>query len=228
MFDYFAYNWYHVSMKPDNYGDDAELINACVRKDEQAWAHFLARYSGLMLTAIGNRLRKYSIVFKTEDVRDIHQSVLALLWESGKLADIRDMRSMRYWLAVVSGNMAMEYARKKRLYDKVKTVSIFDKLDEMDLADTLPSTAHTPFEEMARAEDAARINEAIESLPVKERLIFKMNVLHNKKYAEIADMLGLPAGTVSTYIKRAKEKLKKYLKYFAIFLGFFTSYIVGG
>ena len=57
-----------------------------------------------------------------------------------------------------------------------------------------------------------KIEKAIEELPAKEKLMIQLHLFHDKKYREIADMLDIPTGTVSSYIKRSKAYLKKSLK----------------
>jgi RNA polymerase sigma-70 factor (ECF subfamily) len=109
--------------------------------------------------------------------------------------------------------MAIEHMRKMRASDPPLAISIYDKItDEKELADLLPSAALTASDELIKDEISKKLNDAIEALPVKERLITKLNMLYDKPYHEIADILNLPKGTVSSYIKRAREKLKKSLR----------------
>ena len=46
-------------------------------------------------------------------------------------------------------------------------------------------------------------------LPDRERVPFVLHVLEGRKYEEIADLLGVPAGTVGSHISRARTRLKK-------------------
>ena len=78
----------------------------------------------------------------------------------------------------------------------------------------IPSTQRDPIDELTRNELSRKIDTAIELLPSKERLIIKLHLLHEKKYEEISDILNIPYGTVSSYIKRTKEKLRTALKDF--------------
>ena len=79
----------------------------------------------------------------------------------------------------------------------------------------IPSTGLNPSDELAKNELSKKIEEAVDALPTKEKLIIKLNLIYEKKYDEIAKILNLPKGTVSSYIKRAKEKLRCALKDFA-------------
>jgi len=195
--------------------NDIEMVERCVQKDLIAWAQLVKKYSRLIYVSITNRLKAHGLVLSHHDIEDIRQNVLAGLWEGGKLQAVRNRASIAYWLAIVSGNEAMEYARNRRLYEAGQPASALEKMEQDELAEIVPSRAQKPSDALIKDELSNRIDEALETLPDKERLIVKLNLLHDKKYHEIADMLGMPPGTISSYIKRAKEKLRNVLKDFS-------------
>ena len=177
-------------------------------------SQFVKKYSKLVYTAIERRLRGYGLTLPREEIFDIRQDLFTSICEGRKLDKIQNPDSIPYWVAIVSGNAAMQYMRNRRRIEPGKPVSLSDKIGETELIELIPSSGLTPSEELGKDELSERIDDAIESLPAKEKLIIKLNLLHDKKYEEIADILSLPKGTVSNYIKRAKEKLKKHLREF--------------
>ena len=193
---------------------DRHLIEACIRKDLAAWADLVKKYSPLVCLSIENRLKKYGISAARHDIEDINQNIFADIWKNNKLLSVTNRDDISYWVAVVSGNAAMEYFRSRSARQARKTISLFDKIEEKELSELLSSEALNPEDELARAETEAKIDEAIESLPEKEKLMMKLHLIHDKKYHEIAEILNIPNGTVSSYIKRAREKLKEALKDF--------------
>lgn len=56
------------------------------------------------------------------------------------------------------------------------------------------------------------LDQAIESLPDKYRLVIVMRHKQEKEYEEIAQELKIPLGTVKAHIFRGRELLNKYLK----------------
>jgi RNA polymerase sigma-70 factor, ECF subfamily len=194
------------------FDDNIHLIRSCIAKDHSAWDFFTKKYSSFILSSAGNRLRKYGIHPKTDDLGEIQQNVLSLLWESGKLAEIRNPESREYWLAVVSGNAALQYMKKQARITRLAPVSLSEIAGDTELAELLPSETFTPAQEIDRSALTGKIDEAIESLPPKERLVLKLNMLHGKKYEEIALIMALPRGTIASFINRAKEKLRKKLR----------------
>lgn len=199
-------------MKNDTSADDADLLHACITRDEAAWASFIAKYSALIAIAAQKRLKKYSLTVSREDIHDIRQDVLTSIWKDNMLADVRNASSLTYWLAIVSGNAAMLYMRRKRRIEGAKTVSISDTDDGTDILEFIASPDKSATEQLDRVEAAGMVEKALGSLPAKERLIIQLAVVHGRKYEEISAILGIPTGTVSCYMKRAKERLRERLK----------------
>jgi RNA polymerase sigma factor (sigma-70 family) len=79
--------------------------------------------------------------------------------------------------------------------------------DEENIEDT---NSETP----QKRELSEKIDTSIASLPPKEQLVIKLNLLHDMEYHEISEMLNMPKGTVSSCLKRAKDRLKEELKDF--------------
>ena len=195
------------------YGEgDLGLVEACIKRDLVAWSILVKKYSRLIYVSIENRLNKYGLRLSVQDIEDIKQNVISRLWEGGKLEDVKNRNNITYWLSIVSGNMALEYARKIRSSEPLK-ISLTEESDEVkNLIDTIPAHSSGPDDACNGAQIRKRIKKAIDSLPAREKLIIKLNMFHEKKYQEISRMLDLPAGTVSSYIRRAKEKMRKNLK----------------
>lgn len=178
--------------------DDSGLVERCILKDTSAWSLLVEKYSVLIKSAITNRARKYGVTLPRHDIEDIMQDILTGMWTGNKLLGVKNRKDISCWLAIVSGNAAAQY-----LSDKDDTEALSE--EETAYADTPP--AMPPDEETLSEIDAA-----IEKLPPRERLIIQLHLFHDKKYREIADMLDIPRGTVSSYIKRSKNRLKKKLK----------------
>lgn len=192
--------------------DDSRLVESCLKKDITSWTCLLKKYSGLVYASIENRLKKYGFDASSQDIEDIRQNIFSDIWKNGKLSHITNRSDISYWIAVLSGNAALEHLRSKETRQLQNTVPLYRKIDEKELNEVLPSGIPGPNDELARAETEENIELAIESLPAREKLMIKLNLIHGKKYHEIADFLSVPKGTVSSCIKRAKEKLKEILK----------------
>jgi RNA polymerase sigma-70 factor (ECF subfamily) len=170
------------------------------------------RYSALISIAARNRLERYGFRPSSQEAEEIRQEVLLSIWKGEKLKTVINRRNILYWLAILSGNAAISYMRRARPREIMS--SAYGEIAEKNLAELAPSSRHNPLDELMRAELDRKIRSAIEALPAKERLIIKLNFFYNKGYAEISKMLNIPIGTVSSYLKRSKEKLAAVLKDF--------------
>ncbi len=193
---------------------DRYLIESCIKKDLASWANLVKKYSGLVYISIENRLKKYGLDVSSHDIEDIKQDIFTDIWKNKKLSNITNRDDISYWVAVLAGNAAIEYFRTKDVRQSKKNISIYSKIGERDLGELIPSEKINQKDELAQAETESRIEDAIETLPKKEKIMIKLHIMHDKKYHEIADIMGVPKGTVSSYIGRAKEKLKIALKDF--------------
>lgn len=193
---------------------DRYLIEACIKKDLASWASLVKKYSGLVHISIENRLKKYGLDASSHDIEDIKQDIFTDIWKNKKLSNITNRDDISYWVAVFAGNAAMEYFRSKDVRQSKKSISLHSKMGEKSLDELIPSEKMSQKDELAQAEAESRIEDVIETLPKKEKIMIKLHIMHDKKYHEIADIMGVPKGTVSSYIGRAKEKLKIALKDF--------------
>jgi RNA polymerase sigma-70 factor (ECF subfamily) len=76
-----------------------------------------------------------------------------------------------------------------------------------DRADATPG----PEQQAIDLDEARRLRIAIDQLPEKYRTVITLYHLQGRQYEEIAQVLGLPMGTVKTHLFRAKEQLRKLL-----------------
>lgn len=201
-----------LTMNEKHPENDRYLVEACVKKDVSAWSMLVKKYSRLVCVSIENRVKKYGLSASPRDIEDIKQNILIDIWKNNRLESITNRGDISYWISIVSGNAAIEHFRSREVRQARRTTSLFDKMGSKELSEILPSKIANPRDELIGAEASSSIYEAIESLPEKERLMIKLHFIHDKKYREIAEILSVPKGTVSNYIKRAKDKLKETLK----------------
>jgi RNA polymerase sigma factor (sigma-70 family) len=74
-----------------------------------------------------------------------------------------------------------------------------------------PDSAPTPEEEAQRTDDVARVRAAIEAIPEPFREAVVLRDLEDLSYAEIAEVTGVPVGTVMSRLSRGRAVLAKEL-----------------
>jgi RNA polymerase sigma-70 factor (ECF subfamily) len=74
-----------------------------------------------------------------------------------------------------------------------------------------PDPGATPEEELFRKVDAKRVRSAIEAIPEPFRETIVLRDLEDLSYAEIAEVTGVPVGTVMSRLSRGRAMLAKEL-----------------
>src|SRR5205814_10678932 len=74
-----------------------------------------------------------------------------------------------------------------------------------------PDPGPTPEEEALRNDDVARVRDAIEAMPDPFREAVVLRDLEDLSYAEIAEVTGVPIGTVMSRLSRGRPMLAKEL-----------------
>ena len=78
----------------------------------------------------------------------------------------------------------------------------------------LSGRGEDPGEKLERLSLKEILDQVLGRLSKKESLVLRLNIVEGRTHSEIAELLKLPAGTVSSLIKRAKHKaaisLKRY------------------
>lgn len=75
----------------------------------------------------------------------------------------------------------------------------------------LPPERHTPESILLNAGLQERLQAALARLPLQFREVLLLCDVEEMKYQEIADLLGLPIGTVMSRISRARKLLRGML-----------------
>lgn len=107
------------------------------------------------------------------------------------------------WLFCVARRVALDLIRRRRIQDRVMN---FVKRGFGRAFETMsPSTAV----EMSEFEIALR--GALEAIPEDQREVFLLREREGLSYEEIAEVVGVPAKTVSTRLTRARARLRELL-----------------
>lgn len=76
---------------------------------------------------------------------------------------------------------------------------------ELELVDEMP----TPVEACERTEARTRVEALLAQIPPEQRAVIALRELEGLAYAEIAEVLHIPVGTVMSRLARARERLAR-------------------
>jgi RNA polymerase sigma-70 factor (ECF subfamily) len=106
----------------------------------------------------------------------------------------------RAWLLTIVRNTSYGWLRKTRAHDQVVQ---FD--EEVHTTGTRIST---PEELLLQNADKRLVEKALSELPVRFREILVLRELEGLSYKEIADIKGVPMGTVMSTLSRARRRFR--------------------
>ncbi len=148
----------------------------------------------LALQLVGNR----------DDALDIAQDALLRLFQH--LGRIAPERPVRPWLFAIVRNRARDLWRSRAARPS-------ESLDARpDVVAHLTAPAGDPEQQAARRQRARRVWTAIAELSHAHREILVLRDFHDLAYAEIAEVLGIPAGTVMSRLHAARAALRAGLE----------------
>jgi len=110
------------------------------------------------------------------------------------------------WLFAILRNICRgEFARRSR-----STLAMDDTMDDAeDAAPLWQEEQASPETEMVRQWDAETIRRLVAELPDPFREAIVLREINDLSYSEIADVVGVPIGTVMSRLARARSMLRK-------------------
>ena len=178
-----------------------DLIQAARGGDDRAFNHLISHYQ-----AAAQRLAQQ--ILRTEEAAaDAVQDALIKVHRA--LPRFQD-GNFRSWLLRIVTNTCYDYLRSQR---RRSTVSL-DELTEPSGAEFPQLRAdelQNPEMLVTQQESLQFLLQAIEELPNWHRDVVLLVDVHGYDYAEAAEMLDLPLGTVKSRLSRARSALRDHL-----------------
>ncbi|MDE2481446.1 MAG: sigma-70 family RNA polymerase sigma factor [bacterium] len=170
--------------------EDGELVAMTLGGNPEAFAALVSRYDRAV----------YHLAYRTlhdvEEAKDATQEAFFKAYRS--LRTFKLGAKFSTWIFSIAYHACCDRLNRRKRYSN-------EELPER--ADPAPG----PEREAIALDEARRLRAAIDALPEKYRAVITLYHLQGKQYDEIAEVLGLPMGTVKTHLFRAKEQLRKLL-----------------
>lgn len=146
------------------------------------------------------------------DAEDLVQETLAKAYAA--FHQFRPGTNLRAWLyRILTNSYINAYRREQRRPDEVSA----DAYEDFSLYDRIAATNQAPAETevLARLTDD-EVRQALADLPEQFRIAVYLADVEGFSYAEIADIMGTPVGTVMSRLHRGRSRLQKALYDFAV------------
>jgi len=187
---------------------DEELILGCQRGDEASFDQLFERYRSRLFTFIWRYVRN------REAAEDIFQETFVRVFT--RAHSFRRRAKVSTWVYTIAANLCRDELKRRK---RRPTVSLDEPLPGQDpsqawthvvrLAD---ESAEHPRESAEEAEHRAALWQAVDELPDELRVTLELQAQHGLKYREVAEVLGIPLGTVQSRIHNAVKLLRRRLR----------------
>ena len=181
--------------------DDAVVLARVLAGDEDAFAMLVRRYEPKLRAYVGG------IVSVEEEARDLVQETFIRAWRHLEQYDARFRFST--WLFRIAHNVAIDHLRRRR--QPTVSLELGEDDEGADLRMDPADARRGPLGDLANRELAGALAREIERLPESYRELVTLRHLVGLSYNEIADLKGLPLGTVKNKLFRAHSVLREVL-----------------
>ena len=181
--------------------DDA-LIRRAAQKDERAFEQLMLLHQKAVYNIC------YRMAGNAEDALDLSQEVFLKLWRT--LEQYQFDAAFSTWLYRMTQNACIDFLRRQKRQQHASLTVSDDEAAGKELS--VPDPAPLPEDRVIFNEKQEAIRTAMNALPSDFREILELRVVRNLPYEQIAQIMGLPVGTVKSRLARARLQLKKRLE----------------
>ena len=177
---------------------DERVVERCLQGDDAAWETVVNLYA----KRIYNLTYRYTC--RRDEAEDLTQDIFIRVYQNLKRFRA-DTGSFQSWIMKVGRNLIIDHYRRTRRFQQAAGTEEMENMNLKD--DKIPS----PQRSAERTEASRFLMEGLQALSpeLKEALILRD--LEGMSYAEIAELLGIPEGTVKSRINRGRLELAKLL-----------------
>lgn len=181
--------------------DEQNLVDRLKNGQEWAFNQLVNTYQERLLKIA------YGITLDQEESMEIVQDVFISVHKN--IAGFRQDSSLATWLRKITVNLSLNWKRKwKRRFkwhhqplEPDNTMHLSEKSQSSQDPETL----------VREKQMEANLMKAVKTLPEKNRLVFVLSTFEGLSYQEIADLLKIKKGTVSSRLHSARNTLKEAL-----------------
>jgi RNA polymerase sigma-70 factor (ECF subfamily) len=176
---------------------DEDLMPLVERKDPAAFEIVYDRHGGPAYSLA------YRIVGDRQAAEEVTQEAFLSVWRSGARFD-RARGSVRAWLLGVVRNRAIDVLRREA--GRAPTVSL-----ELETVPEQESRFEPTDAEALRRAASREVRGALQGLPDDQLKVVQLAYFGGLSHSEIAEVLGMPLGTVKGRMRLAMEKMRATL-----------------
>ncbi len=181
---------------------DAALIERARGGDLPAFNDLVSRHERAVYNVALRYLRS------REQAEDVTQEAFLRAWRSLDSFRNEAGEGFRAWLLRIAANRALDVLRaaSRRPAD-----SLDSRMDNEESTWEPEGTDEAPIDFAVRDDLGARLDRALGQIHPDQRLVVILSDIHGHAYDEIAEIAGVPVGTVKSRINRGRARLRQLL-----------------
>jgi RNA polymerase sigma-70 factor (ECF subfamily) len=176
---------------------DSELVTRAVAGREDSFEELVRRYQRPIAAYV------YRMVGNYEAALDLTQEVFIKVYNS--LGRYRSEFKFSTWIYKIAHNSAVDHLRRYSTREQ----SLINEFDGEQRELTVESRRISPEQEYAGKERRAEIEQVVGGLPAAYKELVLLRHSYDLSYDEIAEVTGLPLGTVKNRLFRAREVMRQ-------------------
>jgi RNA polymerase sigma-70 factor (ECF subfamily) len=180
--------------------DDHRLIAECLQGNTAAFGVLVRRYQDRLFHTI------FRMVDNAEDAQDVVQEAFLSAYQS--LDGFKGDSLFFTWLYRIAVNTAISLKRKQRATLRLDA----GRNGDANLEPADPSDVGRPGHALEQAEQERRVHQALSRLSPEHRAVLVLKDMEGQKYETLADLLGVPIGTIRSRLHRARLELRELLE----------------
>ncbi len=182
---------------------DRRLVHSVLAGDAQAFARIIKSTESLVVQII------FKLVNNSEDRRDLAQDVYLKVFAN--LEGFKYQSKLSTWIAQITYNTCLSYIDKKKLVLTGDLYPSNDSGEENSLSESEDVTSTGIEMQLFQKQQSAILKAEIDKLPPLFKTLIVLFHQEQLSYEEIGTITGLPAGTLKSYLFRARKSLKMNL-----------------
>jgi RNA polymerase sigma-70 factor (ECF subfamily) len=176
---------------------DEELMQLVRTGDARAFETVYDRHGGVAFSLA------YRMVGNRSVAEDVVQEAFLSIWRA-RLRYESERGSVRSWVLGIVHHRTIDVLRRNLVHDRRRASA--EGIEEQHEA---PERTDV---EVARREDARSVRAALDTLPDQQTKVIELAYFGGFTHVQIAEMLGMPVGTVKGRMRLGLEKLRRQLQ----------------
>ena len=187
--------------------DDAELIRGCLKGNKRSWDAFVDRYSRLVYWSIWKTLESQKVASKEELCREVYQDFFVRAADPARLERFGSAKNIKSYIRAMVSHL---------VFDRLRQISRQARseipMEALDLETSAAGTISDARETLVHEETQSVVRGVVDALSVKEKTCFELCYVDGRTHREIGLLLNMPQDTVSTILRRTKDRLRNALE----------------